>query len=275
VLVLAAFAALSLTAQTPPAPGKAAPMQRPRFAGAGGNYKIYPQTTLEAGKRVYTANCAFCHGGNAKGGESGPSLLGSLIVLHDENGDGIHAFIHHGRPDKGMPAFNLPEDQVKDLAAFLHDGVRAAAERSTYKILNIVVGDPKAGEAYFNGAGKCNTCHSVTGDLAHIGANIDPVDLQQKIVMPREGRGAAAPGTAIKVKVTQSNGEATQGDLRHIDDFSVTLVGKDGNAITYPRENEESPKVELTDPLKGHTELLSRYTDSDIHNLTAYLLTLK
>lgn len=280
VLVFSAGLALQLSAQTVPAvPAKPTPTPR-QFGGAGGDYKTYSQETLDAGQKIYTANCAFCHGGNAKGGESGPDLLRSLIVLHDENGEGLAAFIHVGRPDKGMPAFKLPDDQVKELAAFLHDHVRAAAERGGYQILNIVVGDPKAGEAYFNGAGKCTTCHSVTGDLAHAGSKFDPVALQQKIVMPRDtGYGPRAappsPGAAITVKVTQANGEVTQGRLSHIDDFSVTLVGKDRNSITYPRESEDVPKIELHDPLKAHTELLSQYTDSDIHNLTAYLLTLK
>ena len=275
-LVLSLGMALPLAAQTPPPQSAPQPVPQPRrqSGGAGGDYKTYSQETLDSGKKIYTANCAFCHGGNAKGGETGPDLLRSIIVLHDEDGEGISAFIHKGRPDKGMPAFNLPEDQVKDLSAFLHDSVRAAAQRGGYKILNIVVGDPKAGEAYFNGAGKCTTCHSITGDLAHIGAKLDPVALQQKIVMPREFR-ASSPGTAITVKVTQASGETTQGVLRHLDDFSVTLVGKDGNAVTYPRESEDVPKVELHDPLQAHTELLRQYTDSDIHNLTAYLLTLK
>jgi cytochrome c oxidase cbb3-type subunit 3 len=274
VLVLLAAAALTLGAQTPPPAAAAAPPPKKGFAGAGGDYKQYPPEVLEAGKKYYTANCAFCHGGSAKGGESGPDLLRSVIVLHDENGEAVSAFIHVGRPDKGMPKFNLPEDQAKDIAAFLHDQVRAAAERGTYQILNIVVGNAQAGQAYFNGAGKCSTCHSVTGDLAQIGTNLDPVSLQQKFVMPRQGR-TVNPKTAVSVTVTQPSGEVTEGRLLHLDDFSVTLVGKDGNNITYPRQSEDVPKIERHDPLQAHIELLSQYTDSDIHNLTAYLLTIK
>ncbi len=270
--VLVFFSGLVVvSAQTPP---PKPPQPARGFAGAGGDYKTYSPETLEAGKKYYTGNCAFCHGGGAKGGESGPDLLRSVVVLHDENGELLGAFIHVGRPDKGMPRFNLPEDQVKDIAAFLHDQVRAAAERGTYQILNIVVGDAKAGEAYFNGAGKCSTCHSVTGDLAHVGSRLDPVALQQKFIMPREPR-SHDPETAKTVKVTQASGEVTQGQLVKIDDFSVTLMGKDGNDITYPRESDQVPKVEIHDPMKPHYDLLSQYTDSDIHNLTAYLLTIK
>ncbi len=266
-----------LNAQTPPPPpgGTSAPKPAQRgFAGAGGDYKHYPPEVLELGNKIYTGNCAFCHGGNANGGETGPSLLRSQIVLHDSNGEIIGAFIKAGVPDKGMPKFNLPDDQVKAIAAFLHDSVRAAAERGTYKILNIVVGDAKAGEEYFNGAGKCSTCHSVTGDLAHFGSKFDPVTLQQKIVMPRDQR-SPDPKTAVVATVTQPSGETVQGQLRHLDDFSITLIGKDGNTLTIPRQDDQTPKIELHDPLEPHIQLLSQYSDADIHNLTAYLLTIK
>ena len=97
------------------------------------------------------------------------------------------------------------------------------------------------------------------------------VELQQKIVMPR----GSSPATERTVTVTDSDGKVTQGRLRHLDNFSLTLIGKDGNSITYPRDSDEMPKVEIHDPLQAHVDLLSQYTDSDIHNLTAYLLTLK
>lgn len=263
---------LPLAAQTP-----SAPPPKKGFAGAGEDYKHYPAETLEAGQKYYTANCAFCHGGGAKGGESGPDLLRSVFVLHDENGESVGGFIKVGRPDKGMPKFNLPDEQVRDIAAFLHDRVRQAAERSGYQILNIVVGDPKAGEAYFNGAGGCTSCHSAEKDLAHVGAKYkEPVDLQQKIVMPRSGRGnSGGAGTAITVKITQPSGETMEGRLVHMDDFSVTFSNENGDRKTIERASDEVPKVEVHDPMKGHLEILARITDADIHNLTAYLLGLK
>jgi cytochrome c oxidase cbb3-type subunit 3 len=261
-----------------PAPGPVTPAPRRTFGGAGGNYKTYDPALLEAGKKTFSANCAFCHGSNAKGGESGPDLLRSVVVLHDENGESIGKVILNGRPEKGMPKFSFSPEQIASVAAFLHDSVRAAANRGSYTILNIVVGDPKAGEAYFNGAGKCSGCHSATGDLAHIGSKLQPVELQQKIVMPREGRAASrAPqpeGTAITATVTLPSGEVVKGRLGRVDDFSVSLIDANGDYRSFTRDGD-SPKVELHDPLEAHTELLSKYTDSDIHNLTAYLLTLK
>ncbi len=273
-------------AQAPAGPPAASPgtQQQPaparRGGGGGGlDYKTYDQATLDRGKKFYTANCAFCHGGNAKGGESGPDLLRSITVLHDEDGELISKVVLNGRPDKGMPKFNLPPDQIADIVAFLHDGVRAAAQRGTYKILDILVGNAQAGEAYFNGAGGCTRCHSVTGDLAHIGSKYDPVDLQQHIVMPRQGRFGRTPapvdnGTAITATITTPSGEVVNGVLDHIDDFSVSVTDQAGNRRKFTRE-DNVPKVELHDPMKPHLVLLKQYTDADIHNLTAYLVTLK
>ncbi len=275
-LALLIFASGAAFSQTPASPNPAPQQPPPRrgFAGAGGDYKHYSAEALDNGKRFYTANCAFCHGGNAKGGESGPDLLRSVVVLHDEDGETLGAFISVGIPNKGMPKFSLPQDQVNDIASFLHERVRQAAERGGYQILNIVVGNATQGQTYFNGMGGCVSCHSVDKDLAHIGSKYQPVDLQQKIIMPRDQRSSGNGATALQVKITQPSGEILQGALYRMDDFSVTFDDH-GDRKTIQRENEDVPKVEVTDPLKGHMQLLTRYTDSDIHNLTAYLLTLK
>ncbi|HEY7305096.1 MAG TPA: cytochrome c [Bryobacteraceae bacterium] len=254
------------------------PAQQRRFNGGGRNYKEYPPEVLENGHKFFSQNCAFCHGANAKGGETGPDLLRSIIVLDDENGEKIGQVVLNGRPDKGMPKFSMTQEQISDIAAFLHDRIRAAALRGTYQILNILVGDPKAGEAYFNGAGGCSACHSVSGDLAHIGAKYDPVAIQQKIVMPREERyraRSAAPETAPRtVTVSLPSGEMISGKLDHIDDFTVALTDAHGDYHSFARDGE-TPKIEIHDSLQAHIDMLTKYTDFDIHNLTAYLVTLK
>ncbi len=260
-------------------PAQTTPGTRPRRGGGGRNYPAYDPDAVERGHKQFVATCAFCHGSNAKGGESGPDLLRSILVLDDDHGDKIGPVILNGRPDKGMPKFALTPEQISDISAFLLDRVKAAALRGTYQILNIVVGDPKAGEAYFNGAGQCSTCHSVTGDLAHIGTNLDPVSIQQGIVMPRQARGgfmlpAQPSGQTRTVTVTLRSGESVSGKLDHIDDFVVSLTDANGDYRSFTR-NGDSPKVEISDPLKAHVDLLQKYTDADIHNLTAYLVSLK
>jgi cytochrome c oxidase cbb3-type subunit 3 len=243
--------------------------------GAGMDYKEYDAATLERGKTTFVAQCGFCHGSNAKGGESGPDLLRSVLVRDDENGNLIGQVVLSGRPAAGMPKFNLPPGQISDIAAFLHEGVRATAERGSYKILNIVTGNAKAGEAYFNGAGKCNTCHSVTGDLKGVGAKYDPTVLQGKFLMPVGGRGNQKRTTSpIVVTVTLPSGQSFKGALERIDDFNVALTDASGDYHSFSRKGE-IPKVVLDDPLKAHYDMLTKYTDADMHNLTAYLVTLK
>ncbi len=140
----------------------------------------------------------------------------------------------------------------------------------------VLVGDPKAGELYFNGGGKCNTCHSPTGDLKGIGAKYDPATLQNKLVMPRPGRGGfgVTPGMAIKGTVTLPSGQAVTGELVRLTDFDVVIRMDDGTTKTYSRDHG-IPKVVTIDPLQAHLDLMTRLKDSDMHNLTAYLATLK
>jgi len=277
---LAVFAGLlaHAGAQTPATPVKGTPQApAPKRSLGGGEYPDYDPAAVERGHKLFVTTCAFCHGANAKGGETGPDLLRSVLVLDDENGNKIGQVVLNGRPDKGMPKFSLTPEQISDIATFLHDRIKAAALRGTYQILNIVVGDPKAGEAYFNGAAGCSGCHSVTGDLAHIGSKYDAVGVQQHIVMPREeryGRSRGPVTAPITVTVTMPQGESFNGTLVRIDDFTVSLVDSNGDLRTFTR-NGDNPKVEIHDPLKGHIDLLAKYTDSDIHNLTAYLVTLK
>lgn len=231
----------------------------------------FDQAAVERGKEAFIGSCGFCHGSNARGGEKGPDLVRSVITLDDENGRDLAEFLKRGRPDKGMPSFELPASEVSDIATFLHSQVTAAAFRNTYQILNILVGDPKAGQAYFNGAGKCNTCHSVTGDLRGIGAKYDPVKLQDKIVMPRDD---PSRGPGIRVILTFPTGEKISGDLLRLTDFDVTLRDPNGVRRSYTR-NGDSPKIETKDPLQAHFDMLTVYKDKDIHDLTAYLAALK
>lgn len=237
----------------------------------------YDPASVERGKGIFVPACGFCHGSNAKGGEKGPDLLRSVLVLDDENGKAIGPVILRGRPDKGMPRFPFTPQQIADIAAFLHDSIKNAIDRENYKILNIVTGDPKAGAAYFNGAGHCSSCHSVTGDLKGVGTKYEPVTLQGKMLQPNYSWTEGTPPHsvfAISVTVTLPSGEVFTGVLVHYDDFNVALREPNGTYHSFKR-TKDVPRVEIHNRLQSHVDLLSRYTDADIHNLTAYLVTLK
>ena len=241
----------------------------------------YDAAVAERGKSTFLVNCGFCHGTNARGGDGGPDLIRSVLVLDDEKGKELGEFLKIGRVDKGMPNFPaLTSDQISDIATFLHSEIYLAANRRTYEIRDILVGDAKASEAFFNGAGKCSSCHSPNGDLKGIGAKYDAVILQGRIVMPRGQRGAGGRETAEPQKsdpavtVTFPSGQSYSGTLVRVTDFDVTLRDSSGQIRSFTRD-DDTPKVEIKDPLQAHIDMLSKYKDADIHNLTAYLTTLK
>jgi mono/diheme cytochrome c family protein len=228
------------------------------------------------GNKDFVANCAFCHGSSATGGEGGPDLVRSVLVLHDEKGDKIGPVILNGR--KTMPKFPFTQSQIEDISAFLHSQAQAKANRMSYEIHNIVTGDPKAGQAYF--ASNCQSCHSATGDLAGVAARYDPVALQSRFLYPKTFSYPGMPQVGpkpkpVNVKVTLADGQTFTGTLKHVDDFSVGLYDSDGEYHSWLRDRNPGMKVELKDPLEGHAELIQKYSDTDMHNILAYLETLK
>ncbi|HEY1945560.1 MAG TPA: c-type cytochrome [Bryobacteraceae bacterium] len=272
LLLLTGFLA---TAQTPPPP-PAAPAQQTRRGGRGNTRDFLGlgrepnKESAARGAKLYGPACGFCHGPAARGGE-GPDLVRSTVVLHDDKGEIIGPLVHEGRKGTAMPAFPaFTDDQLKDIAEYLHMQVELAVNRSTYKPLNVVTGDAKAGQAFFDGDGKCTTCHSVTGDLAHVGSKYEPADLQAAILYPA-ARGNAANGT--KVTVTLPDGKTLTGKVKHLDDFYVSLYDDAGN---YQSINlDKGVKVELEDKLIAHRRMLDQMNDKRMHDLAAYLVTMK
>jgi cytochrome c oxidase cbb3-type subunit 3 len=270
--------------QTPPAGAGAVAPQAGRGRG-GGRPEAYPQhppgdpAAIDRGKAIFGVQCSFCHGSDARGGEGGPNLIRAEIVMRDQNGETIAPVVQNGRVDRGMPKFDLSAAQISDIAAFIHTFRVGGYDISRDRPPTIVVGNAAAGEAYFKTT--CAGCHSATGDLKGLATKIeDPRSLQQAWLMPGGGRGGrgggggALPVQPVTVTVTMPSGQKIEGRLERIDDFLVTLVDADGLSRSIRRDGD-TPKVEIHDPLDPHKKLLGTYTDKDIHNLTAYLVTLK
>ena len=244
----------------------------------GGGFVAYPQrppadpAAIARGKATYGVNCTFCHGADARGGDGGgPNLLRSSLVLDDQSGELIASVIQNGRA--AMPKFQLSRDQVADIAAFLHSF--AVSSRSEPSTINILVGDAKKGEAYV--AQKCASCHTTVTLKAFALKIQDALTLQQMWLMPGSGgRGAppAIPAPPITAIVTLPSGERIEGIVDRVDDFIVTVTTPTGARRTY-RTAGTSIKIELRDPLQPHKDLLRVYTDPDIHNVTAYLASLR
>jgi cytochrome c oxidase cbb3-type subunit III len=220
------------------------------------------------GQKEFAQSCGFCHGDDATGSR-GPDLVRSPLVNKDSAGDLIAPVIRNGRPDQGMPALPLPDNTIQDIVAFLHSRVQQAAKSSNvggdYPVERLLTGNADAGRAYFNGEGKCATCHSPTGDLAGIAKRYAPLFLEERILAPR-------PRGRTPVTVTTPSGEQISGKLEHLDEFSVSLRDAGGWYRSWQRDHV---KVNVQDPLQAHRDMLTKYTDNDIHNLFAFLETLK
>jgi cytochrome c oxidase cbb3-type subunit III len=227
-----------------------------------------PADRIATGQREFRQTCGFCHGLDARGA-SGPDLIRSSLVSHDSNGDLLGPVVRNGRPEKGMPAFPLADDKIRAIADFLHAEARLASSVSQrvpadYPLEKLLIGNAGAGKTYFNGQGKCVDCHSVTGDLAHVASKYKPIDLQTRIAFPS--------GAVPNMKVTDSSGKVTTGVQTHSDEFLISLRDRDGWVRTWDRS---AVNVEIQDPLAEHVALLTKYTDQNIHDLFAYLETLK
>lgn len=148
--------------------------ERPEARRFHGIWNEYPAEQVKAGRMQFEKTCAFCHGPEANGGSTGPDLMRSAVVRHDKKGDHIGPVIRSGFPDKGMPAFQLSNDQIMDIVAFLRyrlnqsDRRSAAQTGANYSLAKLLVGNAEEGKAFFNGAGQCSTCHSPAGDLKGI-----------------------------------------------------------------------------------------------------------
>jgi len=227
-------------------------------------------TAADRGKRVYTQYCINCHGALAKGTDQGPDLIRSPLVLRDRLGDQIAPALKKLANHKG----DLTQAQVVDISHFLKRYVEDTAKnRNPVTPPNVLTGNVAAGRTYFNGAGKCSTCHSPTGDLAGIGRRYDGMTLQQRFLFPRTGGRGAPPIRPTQVTVTPAAGAAVSGTLERIDDFNVALRDASGEYRSFRRS--ASLKVEIRDPYEAHNQLLDQYTDADMHNIVAFLETLK
>jgi len=271
-------------AQPPPPPGGRGAQGRGGGQGRGAGPPAYPSRVVdpvvtERGRALYGVHCAFCHGADTRGGDSGPSLLRSQLVQDDRSGETIAPVVRSGRPPR-MPPFDLTDAQLADIAGFLHSFTINSRDPARMRPPNIVTGDARAGQASFGA--RCASCHAPDKDLKGLASRFDdPRALQQWWLLPGgggRGRGAAVSTervpSAVTATITLPNGQKHEGRLARIDEFVVSVVEADGTTRTVARDGD-TPKVDVHDPLAPHKALLRVYSDDEIHNITAYLVTLK
>jgi mono/diheme cytochrome c family protein len=294
VLAVALCAAVGLAAQQPaPAPpATAAPAARPPVARP-----VVDQAAHDRGRALWALECVECHGAQARGSDTGPNIIRTKTVNYDrfaqQAGSELGPFLKAGHPTQSKkPSASFTDAEIAALANFLRQRVNDTMRGSPiFTVGDIVTGDPKAGEAFFRGAGGCATCHttaerSLVGVATRIPA---PVDLQQRMLFPGSGRGGrggrgrgapppgggppAADRNAVTVSIAAGSAAPLSGVLVEESDFYVTLRDASGTVRTVRRT--PGMKVTKTNPLQAHVDLLDRITDAQVHDLVAYLETLK
>jgi cytochrome c oxidase cbb3-type subunit 3 len=223
------------------------------------------------GQKIFQQNCGVCHANDATGGR-GPDLLRSPVTAHDVNGDLITEVIRKGRPDKGMPPMSLTDAEIADVAAYLHarvkEGLQSARVPKVYDLQRLLTGNADNGKAFFEGPGGCTACHSVTGDLAGVAKKYTPIDLQSRILYPEK----LFKNTKTDATVTLPSGEQVQGHVIFEDDFAVGFIDSNGWYRSFDRSKN---KIELKNRLAAHRDLLFKLTQDQVHDLFAYVQTLK
>ena len=281
-----------LHAQAPaPATGRGGGNQAPAGQGRGRGFQqspasqkppetvtpqTYPAELIQRGQTLFAANCGFCHGRDAMGGETGPDLTRSALVAEDVKGDKIIPLLHTGRVDKGMPPSTLPDADLAAIVAFVHDTKTKAdsneGNRRNVDPSDLQTGNAQAGQQYFNGAGGCAKCHSPTGDLAGLATRLQGLQLFQRMLYPG-GRGRGGESRATPVATVQlASGETITGKVAYKDEFNIAITDASGYYRSWPTGKV---KVTINNPLDAHIAQLGKYTNDDLHNVLAYLQTLK
>lgn len=256
-------------------PGSVGP--RPNVGPA--DRPVINAAAVDRGRRVWALECTSCHGANARGSEQVPSLLHSMLILRDRQGSELGPFLKRGHPTQsGRSSSSLTDAEVADVMQYVRQRINDTLRGSAlFEPGDIVTGNAAGGAAYFAGSGGCTACHSATGDLAKVGSRYNPVDLQQRMLFPvaaRFGsRGGGPSRTAVTVTVTPSSGAEMKGTLTEEDDFFVSFREPSGLVRTIRKT--PGVTVAIDDPLRAHHEWLDRVSDTEIHDLVAYLVTLK
>ncbi|MCB1021427.1 MAG: c-type cytochrome [Bryobacterales bacterium] len=273
--LLALGLAVSAIAQGPPRRGP----RPPEFPAQ--QRELADEATITRGEQIYTANCRFCHGADLRGGDSGgPNLLRSKLVFNDKEGELIGPVVIQGSNTPGggmMPPIPMPPADIKALAGYLHKVQSTMRGQGNppeggEKELNVLVGDVNAGKDYF--ASTCASCHKAS-DMKGLSAKFpEAMDLQNYWVRgsgdPRVTGKAPSPSTVV----VKQGGKTFEGELVRYDDFTVSLKQKDGQYRSFSR-TAGPIEVEIDDPKQAHLNLLPKYQDKNIHDVTAYLASLK
>jgi cytochrome c oxidase cbb3-type subunit III len=228
----------------------------------------FTDAQISNGAGLFTQICAFCHGKDASGGETGPDLTRSQVVTGDKNAETIGRVVRNGRPGTAMPPFSLPESDIQALAAFIHSQRSKTFSRTGtskgVKEADLRTGNAAVGKQYFEGVGGCTNCHSATGDLARVATRFTGLQLMEQMLYPRQAK--------EKVTVKTATGQTLEGAVEYHDEFTIGMRDSFGVYHSWP---VSAITYHVDDPAEAHVTAMSKYTDEDMHDVLAYIQTLK
>ncbi len=234
--------------------------------------QAYAAGLVAAGRTRFAASCGFCHGPDATGGSGGTDLTRSETVAADIRGDRIGPIVRTGRAEVGMPAFPaLTEGDLAAIVAFVHEqrtkAEAAVGGRRSVEVADVLTGDARAGRRYFESA--CTSCHSATGDLAGIASRSEGLALLRRMLYPG---GQAGGGRRPTATVVTRDGATIAGEVAYRDEFTIAVIDDSGRYRSWPTDRV---RFTIEDPLEAHVAQLARYTDATMHDVLAYLHTLR
>ncbi len=227
----------------------------------------YDRTDIETGSRLYTAQCAGCHGATGDMVNGVDLRRGRFITARSD--EDLVRVLANGRPASGMPSFaTLPPTDVTGLIAF----IRAGFDRDGVAVR---VGDPARGQALFDGKGACATCHRVNGrgshaasDLSDIGATRSPGSLQRALTNPST---FILPANR-SVRAVLRDGRTIQGRRLNEDTYSIQILNDRQQLVSVSKADIKSLELPNTSAMPSVAMTMSA---TEVSDLVAYLLSLK
>jgi cytochrome c oxidase cbb3-type subunit 3 len=224
----------------------------------------YTTDAIQAGSRVYTQQCALCHGPQGALVDGVDLRRGQFRTVQSD--DDLRNVITTGAGEGQMPAFSLRAEELNGIVAFIRAGFDPDG-------VAVRIGDPVRGRELFNGRGDCASCHRVNGegprtapDLSSIGVVRTPASLQRNML---------DPATALlpinrPIRMVTRNEETIVGRRLNEDTYTVQVIDSQERLRSIRKSDLVS--YEISDaPSKQPTTLNS----DEVADVIGYLLTLR
>jgi len=226
----------------------------------------YSTADIETGARLYSGQCALCHGPN--GDQVADVNLRRGQFRRASSDEELRRIISVGIPGTGMPPFKFQPAELDGIIAFIRAGFDPSG-------VAVKVGDATRGQTLFAGKGACATCHRVNGigprvapDLSDIGAVRTPATLHRSLVEPSE---AMLPINR-PLRVVTRDGKTIRGRRLNEDTFTVQLIDEQERLVSLTKADLREYWLGIDSTMPPATKTL---TGDEIADVISYLLSLR